>query len=415
MVEHAAVVTCFLRHRGEVLLVLRADDASTYPGRWAGISGYVEDDDPLATARMEVREETGLGDVEVVREGRPLGVHDEDRNREWTVHPFLLDARSRTLTLSEEAAQAEWVPPTAIRRRETVPGLWDAYERVAPTPETVAADTEHGSAYLSIEGLAALRDAAGTAAVEGGGYDDVVSMAEALLDARPSMAALRNRVNRVMADAASPADVETAAIQEISRAFEADEAAAVEAANLLEGTVLTLSRSGTVLEAVRNGRHPVIVAESRPALEGVDVAESLSAADFDVTLCTDAAMAHVLAERDMAAVLVGADSILPDGRVVNKVGTRAVALAAGHEGIPVYVAAASDKISVDRRPRLESGDPEAVYAGDGSVTALNPTFDVTPADLVARVATERGPLTTDEVGSVAAELRSFESWRERQE
>jgi len=59
------VATCFLRNRGEVLLVRRPDEAPTYPGRWAGVSGYVEDDEsPEAAARREVAEETGIEHTE---------------------------------------------------------------------------------------------------------------------------------------------------------------------------------------------------------------------------------------------------------------------------------------------------------------------------------------------------------------
>jgi hypothetical protein len=53
-----------------------------------------------------------------------------------------------------------------------------------------------------------------------------------------------------------------------------------------------------------------------------------------VTVHTDAAVAHVLATHDVDAVVVGADAVLSDGRVVNKTGTRAAAIAAANEGGP---------------------------------------------------------------------------------
>ena len=414
--DEAAVVTCFLRNRGEVLLLRRADDAETYPGRWGTVTGYVEDDDPIATATVEIREETGLGadDVELVRAGEPFAVRDPGIGREWRVHPFLFDADGRDVTTNEESAAAEWTSPTEILRRETVPDLWRSYERVAPTVETVAGDHEHGSAYVSIRALEVLRDAAGSAAASGDGdLAPVVEVAEALLDARPSMAALGNRVNRAMAGADTPEAVEAAATAGIERAYAADEAAAREAAALLDGgTALTLSRSGTVLAALRDGASAAIVAESRPAREGVGVAEALADAGLEVTLCTDAAVAHLLAERDVDAVVVGADAVLPDGRVVNKTGTRAVALAAAREGVPCYVIAASDKVRAGDEVHLEAGDPAAVYDGEAGVEAANPTFDVTPADLVAGVVTERGVLDADGVAAVAEEHRELAAWRD---
>jgi len=171
--------------------------------------------------------------------------------------------------------------------------------------------------------------------------------------------------------------------------------------------VLTLSRSGTALSALREADlRKLFVAESRPGNEGIGVAEAL-AAEKTVTLHTDAAVAHVLHEAAVDAVLVGADTVLPDGSVVNKTGTRAAALAADRDGVPFYVVAASDKVTTDETVPLESGDRAAVYDGDATVDVRNPTFDVTPPELVERVVTERGALSPDEVSDVADELRGL--------
>jgi ribose 1,5-bisphosphate isomerase len=424
--DRAAVVTCFPRHDAEVLLFLRADDAETYPGRWGTVTGYVEHADPLATARMEIREETTLTDFELARRGDPFEIRDEDIGRTWEIHPFLFDAGSRDVRTNEETARAEWTTPTEMLRRETVPDLWTSYDRVRPTPETVAADDEHGSAYISIRAMAVLRDEAALAARRGGvaaergeGLDAVHDTAEALLGARPSMAAPRNRVNRAVSGASTPAEAEHAAIEGIEHALEADDRAAERAVDRIEGHVLTLSRSGTVLAALNGGVESpgsvatVTVAESRPAREGIGVAEELDAAGLDVRVCTDAAVAHLLADGGIDAVLVGADTVLPDGRVVNKTGTRGVAIAADREGVPVHAAAASDKISTESNPHLESGPPDAVYDGREGIEAVNPTFDVTPADCVDALITERGALSADGIGAVAAEFRGLASWRER--
>jgi ADP-ribose pyrophosphatase YjhB (NUDIX family) len=65
-----AVVTVFLRHRGDVLLLRRSEDVDSYPGQWGAVAGHVENDDPHASALAEIEEETGLmtGDV-TLREG----------------------------------------------------------------------------------------------------------------------------------------------------------------------------------------------------------------------------------------------------------------------------------------------------------------------------------------------------------
>ncbi len=432
------VVTAFLRNRGEILLCRRSDEVGTYQGQWGGVSGYAEGD-PDEQVRIEIREETGLDpdDVSLVRSGRPIEFEDPALDRAWAVHPSLFDCETRTIELSEEHDAAEWVPPTVLcdpdADREPVPKLWQAYERVAPTVRSIAADDDHGAASLSVRALEVLRDRAGVCLREraefgadpASEWDELTELARALLEVRPSMAVLRNRVNRAMADARDETDADDgppggpavldATLAGIDRALAADEAAGATAADRIEGTVLTLSRSGTVLDALRAAEPSrVFVAESRPAREGVSVGEVL-ADDCPVTLHTDAAAAHVLASEPIDWVVVGADTILPDGAVVNKTGTRAVAIAADRAGVPVSVVAATDKVSTHETVNLESGDRTAVYDGEASVDVVNPTFDVTPADCVTEVLTERGAIAPEEIGTIAAELRATEAWQQASE
>ncbi|SEH16861.1 Translation initiation factor 2B subunit, eIF-2B alpha/beta/delta family [Natronorubrum sediminis] len=439
------VVTAFLRHRGDVLLLRRSDAVGTYQGRWGGVSGFAEGD-PDEQVRTEIREETGLepGDsVSFVRSGRPVTVDDPDLGREWIVHPYLFDAAHREVDLSEEHDAFEWVSPTELLggfeetesdedALETVPELWSAYERVAPTVRSIAADDEHGAAALSVRALEVVRDRAGLLVAERaeygddpeGEWDELAALAGRLLEARPAMAVLRNRVNRAMADAGEHAaddaigapEVLDAASAGLDRAILADSDAAAAAADRLEGTILTLSRSGTVLEALREGEPSrLFVAESRPEREGVTVAEELAgdeSLECPITVHTDAAAAHLLSREAIDRVVVGADTIRHDGSVVNKTGTRGVALAATREGIPVSVVAATDKVSTREEVNLESGDRSAVYDGEASLDVANPTFDVTPADCVEEYVTERGALEDEDVGDVVAQLRELEDWRE---
>lgn len=422
------VVTAFLRNRGEILLLRRSDAVGTYVGSWGGVSGFAEGD-PEDQVWAEIREETGLEEsVSLVRSGHPVRVEDSDIGREWTVHPFLFDCDSRAVELSEEHDAFEWVPPTAIldADRETVPALWEAYERVAPTVRSITADAEHGAAHLSVRALEVLRDRAGVLVRErreskgaksaseatGEEWDELADLARRLLEARPSMAVLRNRVNRAMAEADGDAGaVLESTLAGIDRAITADEEAATAASEYATGTVATLSRSATVLDALAAGDPDrIYVAESRPAREGIGAAEEL-AAGAAVTVHTDAAVAHVLASESIDRVLVGADAVLPDGRVVNKTGTRAMAVAAAREDVPVHAVAASDKISARESVSLESGDAHAVYDGD-AVDVLNPTFDVTPADCVTGVVTERGTLEPAEIREAAAAHRNRARWND---
>jgi translation initiation factor 2B subunit (eIF-2B alpha/beta/delta family) len=433
----AHVVTCFLREGIEVLVARRSDAVGTYRGRWAGVSGYVEGDpaDAAADASRELREETGQSDARLIRAGDPLAVVDEAGGREWTVHPFLFETDTRAVEPNEELAAVEWVQPTAILDRETVPGLWATYEQVAPTAETVRTDETHGSAAVSLRALEVVRDRA--AAVAAGQTDAapddwtaVAATARAVRDARPSMAAVANRVNRVLSGAArSPAAVRSRAEAALTAAVDADAAAGREAAALLDRTgtdrVATLSRSGTVAAALREARPAVLVGESRPAREGVGVAESLARDGLDVTLATDAALPWLLAgdgdrtgneaagdAGPVEAVLVGADAVLADGTVVNKAGTRALGLAAAREDLPLYVVAARDKVRPDEQFHGESGNDASVYDGHAPVTVAVPTFDATPPDLVAGVVTETGVLGEEEVRAAAAGHREAAAWDE---
>ncbi|WEL20303.1 NUDIX domain-containing protein [Halorhabdus sp. BNX81] len=407
------IVTCFLRNRGEVLLLRRSDAVGSYAGRWAAVSGHAEGD-PDAMAREEIAEETGLGDaVTLRRQGDPFDVVDAERGTRWVVHPFLFKADDRAVEANYETDEYAWVHPTAIRRRETVPDLWASYDRVRPTVKTIREDRDHGSAWLSLRALEVLRDEAGIRAWggESGGWDDLAVVARDLRDARPSMPVVANRVNRVLARAdRSPEGVEEMARKEIEAAVSADDEAAETAAERLPDRIATLSRSGTVREAIeRADPDAVLVAKSRPGGEGVGVAERV-AEERDVTLAGDADLAWAIHEWEPAAVIVGADAIRPDGAVLNKVGTRGAALSAAHEGVPVLVAAAADKVRVDAEAEIESVDPETIYDGPADLTVRSPLFDVTPPGLIDAICTDRGAVEPEDIGAIAAEHRANAGW-----
>jgi translation initiation factor 2B subunit (eIF-2B alpha/beta/delta family)/8-oxo-dGTP pyrophosphatase MutT (NUDIX family) len=410
--EETRVVTGLLRSGVEVLL-LRRSDAVGDARRWGGVAGHAEGD-PDAAIRGEVREETGIDptDIALLRRGEPFDVADEELGVRWTVHPYLFGADGRPAVGTDWESDAhEWVQPTAILDRETVPGLWRSYRAVGPTVGTVRADREHGSAYLSLRAVEVLRDRAAAVAAgrQDGDLTTVAALARDLLAARPSMTALATRVNRAMADAGGPAAVAASAERVLAAAVAAETDAAAAAAERIEGeTVATLSRSGTVLGALRRGDPAaVLLAESRPGREGVAVAEEL-AAGTSVTLAADAALPGLLERADR--LLVGADTVLPDGEVLNKVGTYPLALAADRAGVPVDVAAARDKVAPDPEVTAERGDPADVYDGDAPLTVEAPLFEVTPADLVGSVVTESGVLDAEAVASVAADHRALADW-----
>ncbi len=417
------VVTCFLRHRGAVLLLRRSDKVGSYAGRWGAVAGHAEGD-PEAAAMQEITEETGLDDaVTRVRSGEPFPVTDHALGTRSVVHPFLFDCTHRDVSTNWETTETAWVSPVELLRRDTVPELWTSYERVAPTVDTVANDATHGSTYISLRALEVLRDRAAVWAhrrSEGDARTALMDCADALLAARPSMTALGNRVHRVM-DACAPDFAPRAVSEEahaaIGRALDADADTARRAAGYVAGrAVLTLSRSGTVLDALRHADPPpkhVFITESRPNCEGVYTAETLAGQGLDVTLLTDAAVASVLDSDAVEVVLVGADTVLPSGAVVNKTGTHPMTALAREWGLPCYVAASIDKVSTNDTPHLEEGPDAAIYDGSAPIRVRNPTFDVTPSNALSGIITEQGILHPSEIRDVAYELGGLQRWRAR--
>ncbi len=169
---------------------------------------------------------------------------------------------------------------------------------------------------------------------------------------------------------------------------------------------LATSDMGTALAPVyvgleRGKTFQVVVDETRPLLQGSRItAFELMQAGVPVTLICDNMAASVMSRRKVDAVIVGADRIAANGDVANKIGTYGLALVARAHGVPFYVAAPSSTLD----PALDNGtqipieerDASEITRGMGRVTApegvavYNPAFDVTPAELVNGIITEKG-------------------------
>ncbi|WP_291317167.1 NUDIX pyrophosphatase [Desulfuromonas sp.] len=137
--ERRAVVTAFLRHDGRILLLRRSDRVGSYRGRWAGVSGFLEDPTALAQALREIREETGLpaDRLRLARAGAPLEVLDRKLEVCWIVHPFLFDLDDASgLRLDWEHVESCWVRPEEVKSFETVPALAEALSACLEVGET---------------------------------------------------------------------------------------------------------------------------------------------------------------------------------------------------------------------------------------------------------------------------------------
>jgi 8-oxo-dGTP diphosphatase len=127
------VVTVFLTHRSKILVLQRSREVGTYKGHWAGVSGYVESEDPLEQAYTEMAEEVGLSkrEVTLVKAGKPLEIVDAAQDRAWRVHPFLFAVHEPDkLRLDWENIAMRWILPAEIDQLKTVPALKEALDRV---------------------------------------------------------------------------------------------------------------------------------------------------------------------------------------------------------------------------------------------------------------------------------------------
>jgi S-methyl-5-thioribose-1-phosphate isomerase len=157
---------------------------------------------------------------------------------------------------------------------------------------------------------------------------------------------------------------------------------------------------GVVAELHRRGRlGGVIASETRPLLQGARLtAWELGRLGIDYRVAVDGAGPFLMARGDVDAVILGADRVCANGDVINKVGTYAHALGARAAGIPFVVVAPESTVD-DETPSGDAveiedrADAEVLSFGGTTTTppgarAVNPAFDVTPADLVSAIVTD---------------------------
>jgi len=169
---------------------------------------------------------------------------------------------------------------------------------------------------------------------------------------------------------------------------------------------LATSEYGTALAAIFTAQDQgkkihVFADETRPLLQGSRLtAWELQQRQIPCTVICDSMAAQVMREGRIQAVIVGADRITARGDTANKIGTYGVAVLAKYHNIPFYVAAPRSTfdlsiVSGEAIP-IEQRKPEEITNGLGRQTAptgidvYNPAFDVTPAELITAIVTERG-------------------------
>ncbi|MFO0701569.1 MAG: S-methyl-5-thioribose-1-phosphate isomerase [Nitrospira sp.] len=172
---------------------------------------------------------------------------------------------------------------------------------------------------------------------------------------------------------------------------------------------------GVIRAAWEQGKKIKVIAdETRPVLQGARLtAWELMQDQIPVTLITDNMAGSLMKQGKIQLCVVGADRIAANGDVANKIGTYSVAVLAKAHNIPFYVAAPYSTIDLNTKTGddipIEQRNPSEVTTIHGShpvapkdVAVYNPAFDVTPADLITGIITERGVFKP---GELAAQFR----------
>lgn len=191
---------------------------------------------------------------------------------------------------------------------------------------------------------------------------------------------------------------------------------------------LATSEYGTALAALytaaeQGKQFHVFADETRPLLQGARLtAWELQQAGIDVTVICDSMAGQVMREGRVQLVIVGADRIAANGDTANKIGTYGIAVLAKAHGIPFYVAAPSStfdlSISSGSQIPIEERDPCEITDSFGKRTAplgvrvYNPAFDVSPAEFVTAIVTEKGIIKPVNAVTIQAVLGGANELRE---
>ncbi len=159
---------------------------------------------------------------------------------------------------------------------------------------------------------------------------------------------------------------------------------------------------GVIRAAAEQGKVAQVYAdETRPFLQGARLtAWELVRDQIPTTVITESMAGPLMRQGGLDFIVVGADRIAANGDVANKVGTYTVAVLARTHGVPFYVAAPlstidlatpdGSHIPIEQRPAKEVSHLGAIRLAPEGATIWNPAFDVTPAEYVTGIITERG-------------------------
>lgn len=158
-----------------------------------------------------------------------------------------------------------------------------------------------------------------------------------------------------------------------------------------------------LIEAKRQGKEfKVINTETQPRLQGRKTAKELLDAGIEVIHVVDSAMRWAVNHFEVDLILIGADSITSEGTVLNKIGSRLLALVAHEEHVPFYVASPllkyNPRTSFGILEKIEMRDPEEIWENaPKGLTILNPAFETVSRRYIDGLLTEAGLFASSHV------------------
>ncbi|MHA1266000.1 MAG: S-methyl-5-thioribose-1-phosphate isomerase [Candidatus Helarchaeota archaeon] len=187
---------------------------------------------------------------------------------------------------------------------------------------------------------------------------------------------------------------------------------AIGARRILNGMIIMTHCHSSAAEQIliqahkENKDFQVICTETRPKMQGRITAKILTEAGIPVTMVVDSAMRWVLKNKAVDMVITGADAITSEGTVLNKIGSRLLALAAAESHVAYYVATPLLKYDtetvVGNLTRIEFRDPEEIWKKEEgrpwNLKFENPAFETISREYIAGLITEVGIFAPEQIG-----------------
>lgn len=254
----------------------------------------------------------------------------------------------------------------------------------------------------------------------------IIELAERIMDSRPSMAPLINTVGYIIADleyfSKSTLSRRIAKFLEIKeqgeKQLKSNFISFMKQLLNRKTLIMTISYSSTIINLLKKLTDydlELFILESRPLFEGRKTAEILSS-HFKTHLIVDAAMGKFMEKIDL--VLLGIDSVLNDGSVINKIGSFPLATVAFENNKKCYALGTSLKFNLksyfNREIVIKDKKREEIYdrsINNKNLEIHNLYFDITPPKYIARIISDLGVLVPAEFVSKAKEILPLEWFR----